>query len=85
MINAETLPEIRPLADGLEFLPEKQCAFNIDTMEEITDVVACGANAINKRVKDFGERIERYASPKDVKTYLSKIEEIMRLKRMFFA
>ena len=65
--------------------PEKQCAFNIDTMEEITDVVACGANAINKRVKDFGERIERYASPKDVKTYLAKIEEIMRLKRLFFA
>ena len=53
-------------------------------MEEIANVVACGANAISKRVKNAGERIERYASPKDVKTYLGKIDEILRAKEEFF-
>ncbi|MBQ9486094.1 MAG: coproporphyrinogen dehydrogenase HemZ [Clostridia bacterium] len=60
------------------------CVFNVDTMEEITDVVACGANAISKTVKGGGERIERYAAPKDVKTYLDKVDEILRVKEGFF-
>ncbi|MBO4251596.1 MAG: coproporphyrinogen dehydrogenase HemZ [Clostridia bacterium] len=62
----------------------KECVFNIDTMEEIADVVACGANAISKRVKNGGEIIERYALPKDVKTYLNKSDEILRKKEEFF-
>lgn len=62
----------------------KECVFNIDTMEEIANVVACGANAISKRVKNMGERIERYAAPKDVKTYLNKLDEILRKKEEFF-
>lgn len=61
------------------------CVFNVDTMEEITDVVACGANAISKRVENSGEKIERYASPKDVKTYINKIDEILSKKEEFFA
>lgn len=64
--------------------PKKQCVFNIDTMEEVASVVACGANAISKSVKDGGERIERYAAPKDVNTYIGKIEEILRKKEEFF-
>ena len=60
------------------------CVFNIDTMEEITDVVACGANAISKRVENSGEKIERYGSPKDVKTYINKIDEILSKKEEFF-
>ena len=62
----------------------KACVFNVDTMEEIADVVACGANAISKSVKGGGEIIERYACPKDVKTYLSKIDEIMSKKERLF-
>ena len=62
----------------------KECVFNIDTMEEIANVVACGANAISKRVKNMGERIERDAAPKDVKTYLNKLDEIVRKKEEFF-
>ena len=58
----------------------KACVFNVDTMEEIAPVVACGANAISKSVKNGGEIIERYAAPKDVKTYLDKIDEIMSKK-----
>ena len=63
----------------------KACVFNVDTMEEIADVVACGANAISKRVENSGEKIERYANPKDVKTYVNKIDEILRKKEEFFA
>lgn len=63
----------------------KACAFNIDTMEDISSVVACGANAISKSVLNAGEKIERYANPKDVKTYLDKIDEILRVKKEFFS
>ena len=62
----------------------RACVFNVDTMEEIADVVACGANAISKRVENSGEKIERYANPKDVKTYIGKIDEILRKKVEFF-
>ena len=62
----------------------KACVFNVDTMEEIADVVACGANAISKRVKNGGEIIERYASPKDIKTYLGKLDAILTKKEQLF-
>jgi len=55
----------------------KACVYNIDVMEEIAENVACGANAISKRIINGGERIERYASPKDVKTYLEKLPQIL--------
>ena len=62
----------------------KACVYNIDVMEEIAQNVACGANAISKRVYFGGERIEREASPKDVATYINKIEEIKRKKEKLF-
>lgn len=64
--------------------PNKACVYNIDVMEEIAQNVACGANAISKRVYFGGERIERVASPKDVATYLNKLEEIKRKKEKLF-
>lgn len=63
----------------------KACIYNIDTMEEIASTVACGANAICKRVYNGGERIERSAPPKDVKTYLDSIEKIMEEKNKLFS
>lgn len=62
----------------------KACVFNVDTMEEIADVVACGANAVSKKVENKGEKIDRYASPKDVKTYIGNIDAILRKKEEFF-
>lgn len=62
----------------------KVCVYNIDIMEEIAQNVACGANAISKRVYFGGERIEREASPKDVKTYLQKIDLIKQRKSKLF-
>ena len=45
-------------------------------MEEISDNIALGANAISKKLFG-GNRIERYATPKDLPTYINKIERII--------
>ncbi len=62
----------------------KACVYNINVMEEISSTVACGANAISKRVFNGGERIERTASPKDVPTYIEKIKNILEKKDKLF-
>ena len=75
-------------AGGLENVgwakPDKACVYNIDTMEEITSNVALGANAISKRYFSDEDRIERYAAPKDIPTYLSKIDEIIEKRNRLF-
>lgn len=63
----------------------KECVYNIDTMEEISSTVACGAGAISKRVDFSGGRIERFAAPKDVKSYLAGAEQRLKEKRAFFS
>ena len=65
--------------------PGKACVYNIDVMEEITDNIACGANAVSKRVFFAEGRIERIGSPKDIPTYIQKIDEIIREKGKFFS
>jgi len=60
------------------------CTFNIDSMEEITSVIACGANAISKRIFLEENRIERQANVKDVKVYLEKIDELIQKKKELF-
>ena len=65
--------------------PGKKCDFNIDSMEEITSVMACGANAISKRVFSNENRIERYANCKDIKTYINKIDIINEEKKKLFS
>lgn len=62
----------------------KACVYNVDVMEEISQNIACGANAITKRIYNGGERIERVASPKDVVTYIDKIETIIENKNKLF-
>ncbi len=62
----------------------KASVYNIDVMEEIADNVAVGANAISKRVIDGGASIERYASPKDIPTYIAKVEEIIDKRNELF-
>lgn len=63
----------------------KASVYNVDVMEEIADNVAVGANAISKRVVGGGASIERYASPKDIKTYIDKVEEIILKRNGLFA
>lgn len=62
----------------------KECVYNIDVMEEIADNVAVGANAISKRLFDDGERLERHASPKDIPTYINKIDKIIEERQKLF-
>ncbi|MBR2341187.1 MAG: coproporphyrinogen dehydrogenase HemZ [Clostridia bacterium] len=64
--------------------PNKACVYNIDIMEETTDNLALGANAVSKRVTFDNGRIERFASQKDLKTYLEKIDEILQKRAKFF-
>ena len=60
----------------------KACVYNVDVMEEKADNLAIGANAVSKKVR--GERIERFATPKDLKTYLEKVDEIVKKRGEFF-
>ena len=65
-------------------LPGKACIYNIDVMEEISQNIACGANAVSKRLFGAEQRIERLGSPKDLATYIAKIDEIIEKKRILF-
>ena len=61
-----------------------KCDFNIESMEETVSVIACGANAISKRIFNLENRIERYANCKDIKTYIGKVDEINFQKKKLF-
>jgi len=62
----------------------RACVYNIDIMEETADNLAVGANAVSKRVFTDSGLITRFASQKDLKTYIEKIEEIIQKRRKFF-
>lgn len=64
--------------------PDKACVYNVDVMEEISDNVACGANAVSKFVSFNEEKISRFAAPKDLKTYVEKIDDIINNKKATF-
>ena len=62
----------------------KACVYNVDVMEETADNLAVGANAVSKRVYNAKGLIERLATPKDLPTYLGKLDEIIEKRRKFF-
>jgi len=64
--------------------PGNACLYNMDNMEELCSVIACGANAITKRVSRGGELITRSANPKDIPTYIEKLDACMEKKRALF-
>ncbi len=64
--------------------PGKACVYNIDVMEEIADNIACGANAVGKKLFAEEGRIERQGSPKDIPTYIAKVDKIISDKRALF-
>ncbi len=63
----------------------KACKYNIDIMEETTSILACGCNAISKRVFPSQNRIERQANPKDVITYNRDLEVYLARKKRLFS
>ncbi len=64
--------------------PDKACVYNIDIMEETADNLAVGANAVSKRVYNEKGLITRFASQKDLKTYIENIDSIIEKRRNFF-
>lgn len=73
---------------GLEnvgFFRDKVCIFNIDSMEETSSVLACGANAISKRVYSLENRIERQANVKFATDYIARIDELIEKKKQLFS
>ncbi len=64
--------------------PHKACVYNIDVMEEISDNLAVGANAITKKLYPAEERIERCGSPKDIPTYLAKTDALIETRHQLF-
>ena len=61
------------------------CLYNIGIMEEISDILACGTNAISKRIISAENRIERSANAKDVITYIERNEEYLDKKFKLFS
>ena len=64
--------------------PNKACVYNVDVMEESADNLAVGANAITKKVFLSEGRIERCGSPKDIPTYLAKVDKLIEEKNNLF-
>ncbi len=62
----------------------KQCVYNVDIMEETTSILACGANAISKKVGKNGGAITRIAAPKDIASYINRQPEIIIEKNSLF-
>ena len=65
-------------------LPGKECVYNIDMMEETASILSHGAGTMTKRVFSGQNRIERLPSPKDVPTYLAKLDRLLTDKAAFF-
>ena len=66
-------------------LPGKECVYNIDMMEETASILSHGAGTMTKRVFDQQHLIERLPYPKDVPTYLSKLDRMIQDKAAFFS
>ena len=62
----------------------KACLFNIDSMEDTCSIIACGANAVSKRVFHLENRIERNDNVKFLQDYISRIDEMIERKRELF-
>lgn len=65
--------------------PGYPCLYNIGIMEEVSDILACGTNAISKKISVGENRIERSANAKDVITYIQRNEDYLAKKFQLFA
>lgn len=65
-------------------LPGKECVYNIDMMEDTTSIMAHGAGAMTKCIYDAERRVERVPNPKDIATYIAKIDRLAEEKRRMY-
>jgi hypothetical protein len=54
-------------------------------MEETASILSHGAGTMTKRVFGGQNRIERLPSPKDLRTYLAKLDRLIEEKAQLFA
>lgn len=77
------------MSDNLENVgfckPDTACAYNIGIMEEVANIMACGASAISKRIFSSEDRIERAANAKDVITYIDRTNDYISKKFELFS
>jgi oxygen-independent coproporphyrinogen-3 oxidase len=62
-------------------LPGKECLYNILIMEEIQDIISCGAGGSTKYVYPAENRIERTENVKNIDHYINRIDEMIEKKR----
>ncbi|MBR0026428.1 MAG: coproporphyrinogen dehydrogenase HemZ, partial [Clostridia bacterium] len=65
-------------------IPGKECIYNIDMMEETTSIMAHGAGSMSKRVFGGEHRVERIPNPKDLATYIAKIDIVAAEKEALY-
>ncbi len=65
--------------------PGKAGIYNILINEEVQSIVALGAGTVTKRVYGYDGRIERCDNVKDVKFYMSQIDEMIQRKKDLFS
>lgn len=66
--------------------PGAACLYNVDIMEEVSAILACGAGAISKRVfADRELRIERAPNVSNVRVYCERIADMAARKAALFA
>lgn len=61
-----------------------ECIYNVDMMEETTSIMAHGAGAMSKRIFGGEHRVERIPNPKDIATYIDKVDAVAQEKRELF-
>ncbi|MGD9900952.1 MAG: coproporphyrinogen dehydrogenase HemZ [Spirochaetales bacterium] len=60
------------------------CIFNIDSIEENTNIISCGAGGVSKRVFLIENRHELLPNAKGIKEYIERIDEIKKKKAKLF-
>ena len=65
--------------------PGKAGIYNILINEEVQSIVALGAGTVTKRVYGYDGRRERCDNVKDVKLYMSQIDEMIQRKKNLFS
>lgn len=63
-----------------------ECLYNVAMMGDKNTVIALGAGAISKKMilNEDGMHMERFPNLKDISSYLSRIDELIAKKQMFF-
>ncbi|MBQ3201994.1 MAG: coproporphyrinogen dehydrogenase HemZ, partial [Clostridia bacterium] len=63
----------------------KECIYNIDMMEDTTSIMAHGAGAMTKCIYDAERRVERVPNPKNIETYIEKIDRLAEEKLRLYS